>query len=1024
MKNFLATTLALVFLGIHTHTTAQQTRWESSIIQDYEKAKELYDQQLYASASAQFEQVMQRSDNKQSEVYERAEFYRALSNVYLMNEDGETLMEEFIDHHPASSRVKEGILKTAEYFFLRKRYKQSEEWLLRIDQRSLSISERTDYFFKLGYSQFMREDHSNAKLNFGRILNAEGQQGKTARYYYGHLSYLDSNYNTALEYLEPLKEDAEFGPVIPYYLAQIYYQTGKYDQLEEIGRSLMDNAVASRAPEVARLVGEAYFKRKKYKEAIPFLEYYRDNGGGMRNDDHFQLGYAYYRIGEYARSEESFNKIVKGPEELAQKAYYYLGDSYLKQGKNTEAMSAFKAASEMGEDEVIHEAALLNYAKLSYEQANPYETAIDAFKRFLKKYPDSYSKAEVNRYLANLYLTTKDYGNALEALAETGLNTPDLREAYQKVAYFKGVELFNATQWDNALAMFATSLQYPVNQTFVALAYYWKGEVFYRKDQFQEALAAYETFQKVPGSFNLSEFPLSQYNKGYCLFNLEKYQEAATNFRLFKDSRLNDPKRMADAGLRLGDCYFMTGNYKPASQYYGQYTSPAFNEAPYASFQNALCLGLQGNNPKKVEQLQRLINSFPQSKFAIDAQYELGETYLKMDENQKALNAFTTFRNNFPNSVLTKRALLNSGVIYRNLEQYEKSISTLKEVVEKYPSTPEANEAISFARLVYADANRIDDYVTWVEGISFADVKKASLDTTVYSAAFDQYSLGNCDQAIQGFDNYLKRFPEGYFFTEAHYYRAECALRKENTGLARKSYEQVVSRPRSSFTERSYAQLARLSMNDQQYEQAIGYYEQLISFSEDISRFREANIGLMRAHAKLEHYQKAIQFAEIVLNDDKVSPEAQSEARLIKARSYFAMKDIPSAHQAYEELYRNAKGEPQAEALYHIAYIQNLNGKFEESKETIFKLIDDLPSYQRWRYQALLVLADNYWRLGDAFQANYTLDFIISDDYSEEVVQKALDLKKKISDESDRQKQEQEERELQKNQIKMDSTQF
>ena len=68
------------------------------------------------------------------------------------------------------------------------------------------------------------------------------------------------------------------------------------------------------------------------------------------------------------------------------------------------------------------------------------------------------------------------------------------------------------------------------------------------------------------------------------------------------------------------------------------------------------------------------------------------------------------------------------------------------------------NEAISFARLVYAKDNRIEEYVDWVGTIEFADVKRATLDSTLYSAAFDNYTLSNCDNAISGFQSYLKKF--------------------------------------------------------------------------------------------------------------------------------------------------------------------------------------------------------------------------------------------------------------------------
>ena len=66
-----------------------------------------------------------------------------------------------------------------------------------------------------------------------------------------------------------------------------------------------------------------------------------------------------------------FNKIVSGNNALAQNAYYYLADCYLRMNNKTAAQTAFKIASEMNFDPEVKEDAFLNYAKLSYEIGNP-----------------------------------------------------------------------------------------------------------------------------------------------------------------------------------------------------------------------------------------------------------------------------------------------------------------------------------------------------------------------------------------------------------------------------------------------------------------------------------------------------------------------------------------------------------------------------------------------------------------------------------------------------------------------------
>ena len=68
---------------------------------------------------------------------------------------------------------------------------------------------------------------------------------------------------------------------------------------------------------------------------------------------------------------------------------------------------------------------------------------------------------EANEYLASLYLNSKDYERALKAISAAGLEQPTMQGAYQKVAYFRGVQHFNAIQYRAAKSHFEKSLEYP-----------------------------------------------------------------------------------------------------------------------------------------------------------------------------------------------------------------------------------------------------------------------------------------------------------------------------------------------------------------------------------------------------------------------------------------------------------------------------------------------------------------------------------------------------------------------------------
>lgn len=64
----------------------------------------------------------------------------------------------------------------------------------------------------------------------------------------------------------------------------------------------------------------------------------------------------------------------------------------------------------------IQEDASLNYAKLSYEQGNPFENVTDVLQNYLKKYPNASSYDEINSLIVSSFIHQKNYKEAIEYL--------------------------------------------------------------------------------------------------------------------------------------------------------------------------------------------------------------------------------------------------------------------------------------------------------------------------------------------------------------------------------------------------------------------------------------------------------------------------------------------------------------------------------------------------------------------------------------------------------------------------------
>ena len=196
-----------------------------------------------------------------------------------------------------------------------------------------------------------------------------------------------------------------------------------------------------------------------------------------------------------------------------------MADSYLKINEKGYAKNAFQKASKLSFDMDIKRNSLFNYAKLAYELSyNPYDEAIVAFQDFIKEYPESEDAKEAYEFLLKVYLTTKNYDDALVSLEKIKNKDPRMQKAYQSIVYNRAVELFDNREFYKAIKSFELVKKYPVNQDLNASSQFWIAESNYNLNNYLLAIENYEKFRFLNGSILTNEFSDLDFHIGYSYF--------------------------------------------------------------------------------------------------------------------------------------------------------------------------------------------------------------------------------------------------------------------------------------------------------------------------------------------------------------------------------------------------------------------------------------------------------------------------------------------------------------------------
>ena len=628
----LAVAVALTFLN---SAIGQQSAAYTSELVDFQKALSLYNSQQYLAAQSLFDKIQDTATDE--EVRSDCAYYIANCAVRLNQQNADDLIENFVEDFPTSPKRNTAYIDVGDYYFENNRFSYSRKWYAKVDEESLARKEREKFNFNYGYSLYATDNNQGAKRYLSRVENSE-KYGSQAKYYIGYMAYEGDDYDQASEYFDQVSDNERYREGLSYYQADLNFKLGNFDKAIELATAQIPTSDENEVSELSKIIGESYFNLEKYAEAIPYLKEYKGKRGRWNNTDYYLLGYAYYKQNDFENAISEFNKIIDGNNSVAQNAYYHLGESYINVDKKQEALNAFRNASQMDYDLKIQEDAWLNYAKISYEIGNPYQSVPQVLAGYLEKYPDTGYKEEIETLLIDSYITSKNYQEALELLK--GKNSFENKVAYQKVAFFRGIELYNETRYSEALEMFNNSLKEPRNPVFVTKATFWKAETEYNLTNYNDALIGFKQFAGMAEASSLPENDNLDYNLAYTYFKLKDYNNASNYFQRFIDKNASDRLRRNDAYLRLADGYFVSSKYQNAISAYDKAMQINEIETDYAAFQKAMSHGYLGKVSTKISELNTFIEGYPKSALRDDAMYELANSYVKDGDTDKAMQMY------------------------------------------------------------------------------------------------------------------------------------------------------------------------------------------------------------------------------------------------------------------------------------------------------------------------------------------------------------------------------------------------
>ena len=971
--------LLVVIIIAVSSSNAQYTKANDDPDADFKNAKELYQKQQFGLAYPVFKYLYANGIGNSlfpQTITIEAKYYYIICGLKLNDESVEGLAADFLNLEHHTPRIEMLAYELGEYHFRKKNFSKALDYYDKSEIANLSNTQIAQLQFHKAYCYFALKQFNKALPLFNAVRQLPKDKNLNyfdANYYYGFICFYQQNYKEALNAFTVVKNYPAYINIVPFYLAEIYYFQDNKDKALQTAEAAIKSGGQYYDLQLKQLAAHLLFERKEYDRALVYLEDYYTHSTKVSREDLYELSYCYYTQNQWDKSIEGFKQLGGKEDSLAQNSMYLLATAYLKINDKVNARNAFLFCELNNSNPAQKEISQFNYAKLSYE-LDMNDIALKELQSFIANYPNSENIQEAKELQISVWANTSNYKDALTLFENLPSQSEKVKKIYPKILYGRSIELINDQDISQADELLNKILRSPYNSSFLQLAYFWKGEIAYRSGDVNSAVTYFEKYLLNPQKNGEANSINAKYSLAYSLFKKEDYNRALQYFQQITLS-INAASSFIenDAYVRSADCYFMNRDYAKALSMYNNVIAINAPEADYALYQKAVIAGAMNNSAEKISLLQSLQKQYPSSSLNSEANLEVANTYMADEKFSNAISPLQKIiADTTTNSSLLPKAYLKLGVSQFNINDYKNALNSFTQLVYKYPNSNESNEAIEYIRSIFI-ANQQPEQFTAFMKQNGKPLTYSEEDSLTFRSAQLRYEEKDFSNALQGFINYLSKFPDGQNAIEANYFSAEIYSSNKNDSAALPFYNAVAAKAPNKFAERSVLQSARIyffNLND--YVSAGRYYLQLKQIATQQENKMEAMRGLLRCQYKQQQWKEAVANAQDLLQEKNIATDDKMMANLCIAKNFEEDNKLNEAAAIYKQITLLGKAEFSAEAQYNIAQILYKQNKNAEAEKAGFEVIKKYGSYDYWVTKAYILLGDVYMQENDLFNAEAT----------------------------------------------------
>ena len=452
------------------------------------------------------------------------------------------------------------------------------------------------------------------------------------------------------------------------------------------------------------------------------------------------------------------------------------------------------------------EAAFQNISDL-YRAAVDRSAVVDAFDKFIKKYPNSARAVDAQFMQGEAYMTkgldllrqenisriSSDAGNP------AGANPPAIAELNNAVAaYLKVIGDYRKSGLE-------ASAQHRI------------GEAYYNMGNWQRAIKELERVEdNYPGSYIVPESLLGVVYSNIAAGRFQTAQSVLFHLEETCLPYVKDPSTIfAKAVIEMN-----RKNYPAAQKMFSQ---PDTAQSRFFLGKSYL---YDGKTYMAAGVFEKLLRDYPQSDYREEAEFLTADSFFYAKDFEGAIIKYQDFLKKYPVSKLKSAAIFRIGASQFNMKNYAGARSNFQSIMDQSPQDFFAPYAQFFIAESYLENKQTRDALFAYTKVTVDYAGSPVAPASQYKLAWCQYLLSDYLQAAHALENFLMLYPGHALAKNAWYLSGNAYLSLKKPQDALRSFQNAIDlAPSSEIAEQSLFMILRTEYERGNYNNILTSYQ-------------------------------------------------------------------------------------------------------------------------------------------------------------------------------------------------------